>query len=177
MPHFISALVLVLALFIIPLTCSPKARAQGIAWDSRLDALGVTLSPAQDTSAGYWQLVSAEYLDEQQSAGLHHLYVKALDEQGNQLAGVEWHAYYPDGNVSLLTKYPPDFADYPLYDCFIPPERGGYSTYMGSDPAKSDTIHGLGLIYCHHVSFKMTWQRVAPCSACVPRGWLPMVGN
>jgi len=58
------------------------ARSQSpypVYWDPRLDALNVTYHPATDCTGGCWRLVSAEYLDIEQSAGLHNVLVaKAL---------------------------------------------------------------------------------------------------
>lgn len=155
--------------------------APALEWDSRLDPLGVALEPAADCSGGCWRLVSAQYEDEQESAGLHHIWAKALDENGQELAGQEWRVLYPGNGFVLTTKAPPEWADFALFDCYNPDiERGAYSAYMGNDIAKSDAVSGLGLPQCIHNSFRLIWQwqsQVAPCTGCVPRGYLPIVAR
>lgn len=155
--------------------------APALDWDPRLDPLGVRLEPAADCSGGCWRLVSAQYEDEQESAGLHHIWAKALDEQGNHIAGQEWRVFYPGDEIALVTKAPPEWADFAMFNCYFPDrERGAYSAYMGSDQTKSDVVSGMGLPACHHVSFRLIWQwqsGVAPCVECVPRGYLPIVAR
>lgn len=178
MKRSLSLLMLALFLLVAPLYCSLVAQAQGVVWDPRLSELGVTLSPAQDTSQGYWQLISARYEDEQESQGLHHVFTRLYDEQGNMIAGAPWAVSWPDGSVTAYTKAPPEWADFPLWDCFFPNiERGAYSVYAGDDPARSETMAGLGLPACFHVSYRLEWRFVSPCPSCVPRLWLPIVAN
>lgn len=174
-------LALLLFLLVIPFSCVPQTRAQGLAWDPRLDSLGVTLEAAVECSGGCWKLISAQYLDEQESQGLHHLFVKLLDEQGNQLGDRPWIVFYPGGSVRVLSKSAPDWADFALFDCYLPDrERGAYSAFAGDDIAKSDIVSGLGLPACIHNSYRFVWQwqpPSAPCVGCVPKAFLPLVLN
>lgn len=148
-------------------------------WDERLGPLGVELVPAESCEAGCWKLISAQYLDEQQSQGLHHAFVKLLDEHGNQLADMPWHTFWPGGDVRIMSKPAPDWADFALFDCYFPDrERGAYSAFAGDNVAQSDQITGLGLPVCTHVSFRLTWQwqpPSAPCVGCIPRAYLPLM--
>lgn len=171
------AFLLLLFLLIIPFGCSPQAKAQsGVDWDPRLNEIGVVLEPAIDCSGGCWKITKAYYLNERESGGLHHAFIKMLDEYGNQLAGMPWYVAWPDGNVRILSKPAPDWADFALFDCFDPEkERGGYSAYAGDDSSRSDWLSGMGLPLCHHVSYGIiwTWQPV-PCTTCQPRAFLPV---
>jgi hypothetical protein len=119
----------------------------------------VTLSPAADCSAGCWRIVAAEYWGEEESAGLHHAFARALDAQGNQQAGQLLTVAWPDGSVTVPTKPEPDWTDVSLWDCFFPDrnEVGAYRGWMGNK-AQSDVIRGMGLPYCAHVSYVITWQ-------------------
>lgn len=130
-------------------------------WDSRLDALNITYHPATDCSAGCWRLVSAEYLDEGQSAGLHHAFARTLDAAGNQIVD-RFTVGWSEGSVTVETKPPPDWGDVALWDCYFPNqgEAGGYRAWAGIWEANSDTVEGLGLPYCWHVSYRLTWQWV-----------------
>jgi hypothetical protein len=170
-------------LFALMLTCLLAApvgllgASISLDWDSRLDALGVALVPAESCEGGCWKLVSAQYLGEQQSQGLHHIYIKLLDEQGNQLADTPWHTFYSGGDVRIMSKAAPDWSDFAMYSCYFPDrERGAYSAFAGDNVAQSDRVTGLGLPVCTHVSFRLVWKwqpASAPCVGCVPRGYLP----
>lgn len=119
----------------------------------------VSITPAQDCSAGCWRLASAEYLDEGQSGGLHHIFAKTLDAGGNQIVD-RFTVAWADGSVTVATKPPPDWGDVALFDCFFPDQNeiGGYETWAGIWRANSDVVSGLGLPYCQHVSYKLTWR-------------------
>lgn len=148
--------------------------SSALGWDDRLTDIGVVLEPALDCSGGCWRIVDAYYLDEQESGGLHHLFIKLLDEHGNQVGGLPWRVTYPDGNIRILSKPAPDWADFALYDCFNPEtERGGYTAFASDDPARSDWISGMGLVSCHHVSFGLTWQW-SPGFSLPIKAWLPI---
>jgi hypothetical protein len=164
-----------LALVLLLLAVVP---ALALEWDSRLDEVGVTLLPAQDASQGYWELVSAQYLDEQESQGLHHVFVKLLDEQGNQMAETPWNITYPGGSVRIMSKSAPDWADFAMYDCYFPDrEHGAYTAFAGDTSTQSDAVFGMGLPVCLHNSFRLIWQRrppAVPCAGCQPRAFLPL---
>lgn len=190
-----------LALVLAALACSvDPGPVQGATlpptWDPRLDALNVTYHPATTCTPGCWRLVSAEYLDEQQSQGLHHVFARTLDAAGNQIVD-KFTVGWADGSVTVNTKAPPDYGDIALWDCYAPNEgeHGGYRAWGGVWESTSDSIVGLGLPYCAHVSFKLTWRWSAggdvptttptvsvtptevPCGGCGERLWLPLVGK
>lgn len=129
-------------------------------WDPRLNELNVTYHPAADCSNGCWQLLRAEYLDEGQSGGLHHVFAKSLDVSGQHVGGTPWRVAWMDGMDQSVTKPPPDWGDLALWDCYFPDqgEAGGYRAYMGTTESRSDVVRGMGLPYCIHTSFRLTWQ-------------------
>jgi hypothetical protein len=152
--------------------------APSLEWDSRLTDIGVAFVPASDCSTGCWKLITAYYLDERESGGLHHVFIRLLDEHGNQVSGLPWHTLWPDGNVTILSKSAPDWADFALFDCFdAKTEKGAYHAHAGDSIARSDMVSNMGLPSCHHVAFGLVWQWQSggiPCADCVPRGYLPV---
>lgn len=139
---------------------APAAAAR--AWDPRLDQLGVTLQEA-GVAAGqqYWRLVDARWADEIESAGKHHIYVEALDENGNRLVGQPIVITWGEGSERGLTedKTPPDYSyNFQMY-------AAGYSYTVVMDGLPSDRLSGAGLgsieqrNYGIHTSYYLTFQR------------------
>ena len=138
---------------------SPTAPALPREWDSRFDELNVTYHPAGNCSQGCWRLVSALYEDANQSGGAHHIFARIRDQSGNLLVDAPWHAAWPDGDVRIMSKAEPDWADYALFDCYDPTtQTGAYRAYAGDEQSQSDQIHGMGLPQCQHVNFRLIWQ-------------------
>lgn len=129
-------------------------------WDPRLDALNVTYHPVADCTDGCWRLISAEYLDKGQSGGLHHIFARSIDANGQQVGGTPWGVGWPDGADLAVTKPPPDWGDLAMWDCYFPDQgqAGGYRAWMGGTESRSDVVRGMALPYCHHVVFRLTWQ-------------------
>jgi hypothetical protein len=139
--------------------------------------LGVTVQPAQTCTAGCWRLESIDYRDENASGGLHHAFAILRDEQGRHLEGRPWTvAWFPNGNVTVHTKPAPEWSDIALWACYAPleGERGPYIAYAGTDWQASDVVWGLGLPYCHHVSFYITWRWEPGGEPLPPRLYLPI---
>jgi hypothetical protein len=132
------------------------------AWDPRLDQLGVALQEANVGSGQqYWRLVDARWADEIQSGGKHHIYVEALDENGNRVVGQPVRVTWSEGSLSGATedKAPPDYAyNFQMY-------AAGYAYTVGIEGAPSDQISGAGLgsieqrTYGIHTSYYLTFQR------------------
>lgn len=123
----------------------------------------VTITPAQDCSAGCWvvDLERSEYWGDSESGGLHHVFAIALDEQGNQIAGLPVTVAYPMGADTVLTKPAPDWADIALWADFDPNqgESGPYWAYMGRGGGNnSEHVRGLGLPLNLHVSYRLAWR-------------------
>jgi hypothetical protein len=138
----------------------------------------VTLSPAADCSAGCWRIVAAEYDNEHESGGNHNIYGR-MTVNGESPAGLPWHVAWPDGDVRILTKPAPEWADFPIFDCFNPDnETGAYFAYAGDNPAQSDIARGMGLPQCLHVNYWFVWQwsaggpTVTPTATPTPSHWL-----
>lgn len=138
------------------------AQAAPRAWDPRLDQLGVTLQEANVASGQqYWRLIDAHWADEAQSAGKHHIYVEALDENGNRVVGQPIMVTWPEGALSGVTenKTPPDYAyNFQMY-------AAGYAYTVSVDGMPSDRLSGAGLgsieqrTYGIHTSYYLTFQR------------------
>lgn len=145
----------------------------------------VTIQPAADCSAGCWvlDLERSEYWDESESNGLHHAFAIALDQHGNQIAGLPFTVAYPTGADTVLTKPAPDWADIPLWASFDPNqgEVGPYWAYMGTGGGdNSEHVTGLGLPLNAHVSYRLAFEwtnggggTATPTPA--HRLWLPLV--
>ncbi|MDE3089394.1 MAG: LysM peptidoglycan-binding domain-containing protein [Chloroflexota bacterium] len=139
----------------------PKLTAAPIEfeWDWRLDALGVTVAPAQVESGGeYWRLVRAIYQAPDEAGGNHHIYFTVLDEYGLPIANQKvWQGWSDDKtdattsdtgetNIALWAPYAPDRG-----------EGGPYFAWVDGLPC--DGVSGLGLPLKRHVNFLLTWQR------------------
>jgi len=137
----------------VPTPAAPEEpTANGLNWDPRLDDLGISLIARPSAR---WRLVVAQYEDETQSGGQHHIFVRLLDREGRPLAESEESAWvaWPDGRQSLTAKDASAgfYADFPMYAVL-----GNYSVGVGGD---SDTLQGLGLPSKHHVNYRLTFQR------------------
>lgn len=59
--------------------------------------------------------------------------------------------------------------------CYNPDNGPGpYSAFVGSDPAQSDVVAGLGLPQCQHVSYRLVWQWEEVASL-EQKLWLPVM--
>ena len=110
----------------------------GDAWDSRLDWIGVRYVPWPSMNRPAWKLIEARWLDEEEAKGKCSIFVKALDERGNPLAG-ETFVVARDGGIDLVaTKGAVDgyWGNCAMY--------GGLGTYAVSMNDLSDTVVGVG---------------------------------
>lgn len=96
----------------------PIAAIAPIVWDPRLDKLGVQLIAASvNPGESYWRIVKAEFWDEKERQGKHHIFVNVLDEQGARLYGQSVIIEWPDDRVVLVTENKPEpeySANFPL---------------------------------------------------------------
>ncbi len=134
-------------------------------WDARLDALGVKLTRSDAVQA--WRLIAAEYQDETQSSGTHHIYVRAQNNDGTPAAGVrfvvDWNGRTPDTPSSTLTTDANGEANFPMFAILHPElQDGPYFTFARD--AASDAVSGMGLPVNRHVNFILTfrWSAGAP---------------
>ena len=66
-----------------------------LAWDERLDWLGVTLELA-NAAGPRWRLIKARWMNEKESGGKHHIYVDVLDEHGDRIIGQAVTVFWAD---------------------------------------------------------------------------------
>lgn len=121
-----------------------QPQTPGLSWDSRLDQRGAVLVPATvNPGQSYWKLVSAEWMDEQQSGGRHHIFMEPED-----LPCIVWW----DGGNDIARK------DFGMYNAGTP-----YNIAPADGPA--DAVHHLGLgsieqpDYKIHTSYRFRWER------------------
>ena len=131
----------------------------GVKWDPRLDELGVRLERAGIDPR--WRLVEAEYWDDTQSGGKHHIYIRALRGDGSPAPGVrfvaDWIGRRPDETPGLLTTDERGEANMPMFINFDPRLKNGIM-FATVDGAGADTVAGMGLPWNHHVCFLLTFQ-------------------
>ncbi|MBI5878725.1 MAG: hypothetical protein HZB53_13830 [Chloroflexi bacterium] len=132
--------------------------AYTVTWDKRLDELQVQLKqPAVAKGQHTWRATKVEYLDTEESRGLHHIYVETLDERGERVLGQAVWVTWPGGQSRIVTedKAAPEYAaNFPMY--------GPVGSYQVKVDGSSDVVDGLGMESGGraHVSFKIVFQRM-----------------
>lgn len=128
-------------------------------WDERLTQRGAYVLPT-GAAQGAWRLMSARWLDEQASAGRHHIYIEILDAAGNRVTGVPVRITWDGGETTVTTEakpgepYAANFAMYALAPAY------------SAQPAQGDLVGGMGLgsieqpAYAIHTSYELIWQWV-----------------
>lgn len=150
-----------------PVTATPAAtrtpRAP-LVWDARLDALNIQRIPASvQPGQAYWRLVKAEFWDEKENQGKHHIYVDVLDESGARLIGPNVIVEWPDERLVIVTadKPAPEYsANFPLDINHYPPwgTLGAFTVWIDGLP--SDRVAGMGLPPKNKfVVYLLTFQR------------------
>lgn len=149
----------------VPATATPVPTPLApLVWDARLDALGIKLEPAK-VQAGqpYWRLLRAEFWDEKENQGKHHIFVNVLDEKGARIIGQEIVVKWPDEQITIVTeeKPAPEYsANYPLEVNHYPPWHtlGAFTVWVNGLP--SDRVTGMGLPPKNRfVVYWLTFQR------------------
>ena len=129
-------------------------------FDPRLTNLGISVKATQNAT---WSLTSAQYQDETQAGGNHHIYFTVLDAAGNPLPGTTCVVDYPQDPSD---PHPPfkaqtdtnGQANYPMYaNLDITLKNGPYFAYV-EDPSKSDVISGMGLPEHRHVNYVLIFK-------------------
>jgi hypothetical protein len=125
-------------------------------WDTRLDPLGINVTPAQPAAGKpTFRLVAARYQDETQSNNLHHIYVEVMDQGGRRMVGQRVVLAWDDGQAVMVTedKPAPEYAaNVPMYNYL-----GKYRVFV--DGGASDVVNGLGLPGKRHVCYLLTFQK------------------
>jgi hypothetical protein len=103
------------------------------------------------------------WMDPDESAGLHHIFVDIVDEQGRRLAGEKFRVSWSDGEVEIPIEEKPGEpwgGNYPMYATM-----GSYKVGILSPDAPSDEVAGLGMgtpqdpATKHHTSFGLRFVR------------------
>lgn len=133
-------------------------------WDTRLDALDIKLIPATvQVGQLYWRLTKAEFWDEKERQGKHHIFINVLDERGVRIIGQKVIVEWPDEKLVLVTedKPAPEYsANYPLDINHYPP-WGTLGAFTASvDGLPSEKVAGMGLPSRNiFVVYLLTFQR------------------
>lgn len=135
-------------------------------WDDRLTGLGVFLKANEQAN---WQATVAQYEDEIQAQGQHHIWFTVLDEQGkpkpNVRVFVDWVGRDKNDPATLRVTDAQGLANVDIYaNLDITKKNGPYFAYVEGQDV-SDTIAGMGLPEHHHVRFDLTF---APRTATQP---------
>jgi hypothetical protein len=118
-------------------------------WDFRLNYLGAGVklelpaaSLARTAGSPYWKLVEARWLDKEEAAGASHIFVKALDADGNPMENAAFAVARPDARDAVMTKGPADgfWGNYAMYGLL-----GTYSVEMTQGGYPSERVAGVGL--------------------------------
>ncbi len=142
---------------IVTVTAPPTT--PGLQWDSRLDALGVKLE--RNNSAHAWRLISAQYQDETQSGGNHHIYFKAVRADGSPASGlkfvIDWVGRATRDDPAVVTTDANGDTNCPLWAILHPEKQDGpYFTSTREEPG--DKVSGMGLPVNRHVNFLLTYK-------------------
>lgn len=135
-------------------------------WDSRLDNLGVNLKPTPNSK---WEATVAQYQDDQEAQGQHHVWFTVLDDHNKPLPNVrvfvDWIGRDKDDPPTQRLTGADGKANVDIYANLDPAKKNGpYFAYVeGQD--KSDVVQGMGLPLKHHVNFLLTF---APRTATPP---------
>lgn len=126
-------------------------------WDSRLDDLEIDITPAAvQEGQSYWKVTAAEFQNDQEGGGRHHIYIEVLDEAGKRIIGQPVEVVWSTGSATVHTedKPAPEYAaNFPMYG-----NLGGYALRL---PGLSETVTGMGLPGGkQHVVYNITFQRV-----------------
>ena len=130
-------------------------------WDTRLDTLGVHVDRAGEGAR--WRLIKAEFRDEQQSDGRHHIDIVALRSDSKPAAGVQfvadWLNRQPQDQPVRGTTDFEGKTNLPMFVNFDPTLKNG-AMFATVEGIKADVVRGLGLPFKHHVCYVLTYQEV-----------------
>ncbi|MDE3088695.1 MAG: hypothetical protein KGJ80_04850 [Chloroflexota bacterium] len=129
-------------------------------FDPRLTNLGIGVTVNPNAT---WSLTSAQYQDETQAGGNHHIYFTVLDAAGKQTGGVkcivDWVGRDPGDKPTVTLSDPTNPVNFPMYaNLDITLKNGPYFAFI-EDQSKSDVVTGMGLPEHHHVNFLLTFAK------------------
>ncbi|MEA3338031.1 MAG: hypothetical protein U9R25_19245 [Chloroflexota bacterium] len=112
----------------------------------------------------YFQLISANFINEIDARGQHSLYVDVVDENSNRLDGTTvvhgwpWKKW-PDEDEHVSEKiFGAHLANWGIYANYDP-NKEEYGPYWAKVDGKSDVFYGMGLPWNRHVSWSLVFQR------------------
>lgn len=111
-------------------------------WDERLTQRGVTIeTPTVAPGQQFWRIVKAQWWNEQESQGRHHIYVEALDESGEPLSGIPARVDWPNGLTGVHTNGRSGFdaGNFPMSKSL-----NEFSIDIG-DGVPSEVLTGIGM--------------------------------
>ncbi len=124
----------------------------GLVWDPRLDQLGVRVERASSAPGQpVWRLIEARWESPEEAQGLHHVFIRVLDEKGRPVVGQPVELSWSDGSATTSTEEEKG-ANFPLY--------GPLGAYTVQVVGTSDRVVGLGLPSKRHVNYRLTFQRM-----------------
>jgi hypothetical protein len=149
-------------------------------WDPRLNQIcGLKLVDVRDSVAagqGYWRLTRAEFQDEQEAAGTHHVYYMVYDLNGSPIENQKTWASWPYDSTAnttfQLTKGAVDgyWANFGMSGTNYTPCNWPFNAWIdtASSPRSyigpSDRVCGMGMTNPNgtaahaHVSFRLYWR-------------------
>ncbi len=122
-----------------------------------------------ELGAHTYQVQQIEWMDPDESDGLHHIFVDVVDEQGRRLAGEKLRVSWSDGEAVVPIEEKPGEpwgGNYPMYATL-----GSYEIRVVSAGESSDAIGGLGMgtpedpNTKHHTSFGLRFVKRAVVGA------------
>lgn len=127
-------------------------------WDDRLTGLGVHDEP---NPSGVWELTNAQFEDENEAQGQHHIWFTVLDAQGKPRPGVtcvvDWVGRDPGDPPTRRVTDASGKANVDIYaNLDVHKLNGPYFAFIDSQ-SESDTIAGMGLPEHHHVNYMLTF--------------------
>ena len=141
----------------LPVALAEENAERPPVWDSRLDELNIDITPAPaKPGQSYWKVMRAEFQNDQEGGGRHHIFIEVLDEAGKRIVGQPVEVLWSNGSAEVITedKPAPEYAaNFPMYG-----NLGGYSLRL---PGLSETVTGMGLPGGkQHVVYNVVFQRV-----------------
>ncbi len=129
-------------------------------WDIHLDALKVSLVPANAASgAPFWRLIRSVY--DATARGRSTIYCEVQDEQGQRLLGQKLTLSWSGGSGQTVTENKPApelAANFGIGGSYDPKAEPGPFT-VGVDALPSDKVSGLGRPLGRDATYYLTWRR------------------
>jgi hypothetical protein len=120
----------------------------------------VDLIRVEEDADNEYRLSRVWWRDVEESAGMHHILIDVLDENGNRAVGTVVTVFWDGGSADTIIEAKPGEeygGNFPMYATL-----GSYNVRVG---ASSDVIYGLGLGtpsepgVKYHTCFELTFRR------------------